>query len=135
MAIRPYRDSPLTCVFPFPFLSLPIMIIVIIMINYNQQMKRNPTSVEAFDISQSNSEHSRHWFFKGGTIGPASNVITCGWIYLYISHLCTCRLVIDGKEVEESLMDLVIGTLEANRNNSLIAFRYGFSFCDSFVHL
>lgn len=28
-------------------------------------MKRNPTSVEAFDISQSNSEHSRHWFFKG----------------------------------------------------------------------
>jgi hypothetical protein len=36
----------------------------------------------------------------------------------------TARLVIDGKEVEESLMDLVIRTLEANPNNSLIAFRY-----------
>jgi hypothetical protein len=31
--------------------------------------------------------------------------------------------VIDGQEVEESLMDLVIRTLEANPNNSLIAFR------------
>lgn len=65
---------------------------------FTEEMKRNPTSVEAFDISQSNSEHSRHWFFKG-------------------------RLVIDGQEVEESLMDLVIRTLEANPNNSLIAFR------------
>ena len=26
---------------------------------------RNPTNVECFDIAQSNSEHSRHWFFKG----------------------------------------------------------------------
>lgn len=26
--------------------------------------KRNPTSVECFDLAQSNSEHSRHWFFK-----------------------------------------------------------------------
>ena len=27
------------------------------------QIKRNPTNVECFDLSQSNSEHSRHWFF------------------------------------------------------------------------
>ena len=27
-------------------------------------LKRNPTNVECFDLSQSNSEHSRHWFFK-----------------------------------------------------------------------
>ena len=27
--------------------------------------KRNPTNVELFDLSQSNSEHSRHWFFNG----------------------------------------------------------------------
>ncbi len=27
-------------------------------------LKRNPTSVECFDLAQSNSEHSRHWFFK-----------------------------------------------------------------------
>ena len=28
------------------------------------EMGRNPTNVELFDIAQSNSEHSRHWFFK-----------------------------------------------------------------------
>jgi len=27
---------------------------------------RNPTTVECFDLAQSNSEHSRHWFFKVG---------------------------------------------------------------------
>ena len=26
---------------------------------------RNPTDIELFDLSQSNSEHSRHWFFRG----------------------------------------------------------------------
>uniref|UniRef100_A0A8C1V981 Phosphoribosylformylglycinamidine synthase n=1 Tax=Cyprinus carpio TaxID=7962 RepID=A0A8C1V981_CYPCA len=30
-----------------------------------QKVKRNPTSVECFDLAQSNSEHSRHWFFRG----------------------------------------------------------------------
>ena len=29
-------------------------------------LKRNPTSVELFDLAQSNSEHSRHWFFRVG---------------------------------------------------------------------
>lgn len=28
-------------------------------------IKRDPTSVELFDMAQSNSEHSRHWFFRG----------------------------------------------------------------------
>ena len=28
------------------------------------KLKRDPTSVELFDLAQSNSEHSRHWFFK-----------------------------------------------------------------------
>ena len=27
---------------------------------------KRPTNVELFDLSQSNSEHSRHWFFRGG---------------------------------------------------------------------
>jgi len=27
--------------------------------------KRNPTSVECFQLGQANSEHSRHWFFRG----------------------------------------------------------------------
>lgn len=29
-----------------------------------KKLKRDPTSVELFDLAQSNSEHSRHWFFK-----------------------------------------------------------------------
>jgi phosphoribosylformylglycinamidine synthase len=60
-------------------------------------IKRDPTNVECFDLSQSNSEHSRHWFFRG-------------------------KLVIDGKEVPETLMKIVKSTYEANPNNSVIAF-------------
>ena len=32
---------------------------------FRDKVGRNPTNVECFDIAQSNSEHSRHWFFKG----------------------------------------------------------------------
>jgi phosphoribosylformylglycinamidine synthase len=60
-------------------------------------IKRNPTNVECFDLSQSNSEHSRHWFFRG-------------------------KLVVDGREVSETLMKIVKATYEANKNNSVIAF-------------
>ena len=60
-------------------------------------IKRNPTNVECFDLSQSNSEHSRHWFFRG-------------------------RLIVDGNEVTDTLMKIVKATYEANRNNSVIAF-------------
>ena len=31
---------------------------------FTQDVKRDPTNVELFDIAQSNSEHSRHWFFR-----------------------------------------------------------------------
>ena len=62
-----------------------------------KDIKRNPTNVECFDLSQSNSEHSRHWFFRG-------------------------RLVVDGKEIPGNLMKIVKATWEANRNNSVIAF-------------
>jgi len=58
---------------------------------------RNPTNVECFDLSQSNSEHSRHWFFRG-------------------------KLIVDSREVPETLMKIVKATYEANRNNSIIAF-------------
>jgi phosphoribosylformylglycinamidine synthase len=61
-------------------------------------LKRDPTSVEIFDLSQSNSEHSRHWFFGG-------------------------RMVIDGEEQRESLFDLVKSTLiKGEGSNSVIAF-------------
>ncbi len=62
-----------------------------------KDIRRNPTNVECFDLSQSNSEHSRHWFFRG-------------------------RLIVDGKEVPGTLMKIVKATWEANRNNSIIAF-------------
>jgi phosphoribosylformylglycinamidine synthase len=29
------------------------------------EIGRDPTNVELFDMAQSNSEHSRHWFFAG----------------------------------------------------------------------
>ena len=63
-----------------------------------EQVGRDPTDVELFDIAQSNSEHSRHWFFKG-------------------------RLVIDGSEAPRNLMELLRAPLDANPRNSVIAFK------------
>ena len=60
--------------------------------------RRNPTNVECFDIAQSNSEHSRHWFFRG-------------------------RLRIDGEEMPDDLMAMIQQPLMANPGNSTIAFR------------
>ncbi|KAH9622733.1 hypothetical protein KSS87_018576 [Heliosperma pusillum] len=65
---------------------------------FKDDIKRNPTNVELFDIAQSNSEHSRHWFFMG-------------------------KLVIDGKPVDKTLMQIVKSTLKANPNNSVIGFK------------
>lgn len=65
---------------------------------FSDHLKRNPTNVECFDLGQSNSEHSRHWFFKG-------------------------RLIIDGKEVPHTLMELIKGPFKRNPNNSIIAFK------------
>ena len=60
--------------------------------------KRNPTNVELFDLSQSNSEHSRHWFFNG--------------------------ILIDNKRVlPHSLFKMVKNTLNCcNTTNSVLAF-------------
>lgn len=65
---------------------------------FRERIGRNPTSVELFDIAQSNSEHSRHWFFKG-------------------------KLIIDGQEIPETLMELVRRPLETHPNRSILAFR------------
>ncbi|XP_051116173.1 probable phosphoribosylformylglycinamidine synthase, chloroplastic/mitochondrial [Andrographis paniculata] len=65
---------------------------------FMEDIKRNPTNVELFDIAQSNSEHSRHWFFTG-------------------------NLVIDGQPVDRTLMQIVKSTLQANPNNSVIGFK------------
>ncbi|XP_074649694.1 phosphoribosylformylglycinamidine synthase-like [Tubulanus polymorphus] len=64
---------------------------------FMKKLKRNPTNVECFDLAQSNSEHSRHWFFKG-------------------------RMVVDGKEDELSLFQMVMSTQRASNQNNLIKF-------------
>jgi phosphoribosylformylglycinamidine synthase len=58
---------------------------------------RNPTIVEIMDLNNANSEHSRHGFFRG-------------------------KQVIDGQEVDETLMEMVKSTLDANPKGSVIAF-------------
>lgn len=62
-----------------------------------QKVQRNPTSVECFDLAQSNSEHSRHWFFKG-------------------------RLLVDGEEKEASLFEMIMKTQESSNPNNVIKF-------------
>jgi phosphoribosylformylglycinamidine synthase len=61
-------------------------------------MHRNPTNVECFDLSQSNSEHSRHWFFKG-------------------------KLIIDGTPAASTLIEMIQSPLTKNKRNSIIAFK------------
>eukprot|EP01041_Mallomonas_annulata_P005254 gene5254-10510_t len=63
---------------------------------FKEKLQRDPTDVECFDMGQSNSEHSRHWFFGG-------------------------RMIIDGETKEQSLFSLVKGTL-SEPSNSIIAF-------------
>ncbi|BBG95934.1 purine biosynthesis 4, partial [Prunus dulcis] len=65
---------------------------------FREDIKRNPTTVELFDIAQSNSEHSRHWFFTG-------------------------KIIIDGQPMDRTLMQIVKSTLQANPNNSVIGFK------------
>ncbi|XP_020774474.2 phosphoribosylformylglycinamidine synthase [Boleophthalmus pectinirostris] len=62
-----------------------------------QRVKRNPTSVECFDLAQSNSEHSRHWFFRG-------------------------RMLIDGQEQTETLFSLIMDTQSHTNPNNIIKF-------------
>ena len=54
---------------------------------FQTQLRRDPTNVELFDIAQSNSEHSRHWFFKAD-------------------------LFLDGEKTPHSLFDLVKAPLK-----------------------
>ncbi|CAK9831747.1 Phosphoribosylformylglycinamidine synthase [Anthophora retusa] len=61
------------------------------------KLKRNPTSVECFDLAQSNSEHSRHWFFKG-------------------------RMIVDGEEAKRSLIDMIMETQKYSNPNNTIKF-------------
>ncbi len=59
---------------------------------------RNPTIVEIMDLNNANSEHSRHGFFRG-------------------------KQIIDGKEQQETMFELVFSTLEEHPQGSIIAFK------------
>ncbi|XP_050484898.1 phosphoribosylformylglycinamidine synthase [Bombus huntii] len=61
------------------------------------KLKRNPTSVECFDLAQSNSEHSRHWFFKG-------------------------QMIVDGEKMKQSLIDMIMETQKYSNPNNTIKF-------------
>ena len=61
-------------------------------------MQRNPSSMELVDLAQSNSEHSRHWFFNG------------------IMNIGNFRET-------KTLMDYIKEPLQCNKNNSVIAFK------------
>lgn len=65
---------------------------------FKEKLQRDPTDVECFDMGQSNSEHSRHWFFGG-------------------------KIVLDGVEMPQTLFQMVKATLtESAQQNSVIAF-------------
>lgn len=62
------------------------------------ELKRNPTNLELLDLSQSNSEHARHWFFKG-------------------------KLIKDDIILPKSLFQLVKDTQKYTNDRSIVAFR------------
>lgn len=64
---------------------------------FAKKMRRNPTDVECFQLGQANSEHSRHWVFRG-------------------------KIVIDGVPMKETLFQVVKSTLAAHPEGSVIAF-------------
>ncbi|XP_018567396.1 phosphoribosylformylglycinamidine synthase [Anoplophora glabripennis] len=72
-------------------------------------LKRNPTNVECFDLAQSNSEHSRHWFFKG-------------------------KMIVDGVEYEESLIDIIVNTQKHTNPNNVIKFSDNSSAIKGYIH-
>ena len=64
---------------------------------FRDKLKRDPSDVECFDMGQSNSEHSRHWFFGG-------------------------KQILDNIEQENTLFKMVKATLKTSNQNSIIAF-------------
>lgn len=73
-------------------------------------LKRNPTTVELFDCAQSNSEHSRHWFFRG-------------------------KMFINGSEKPQSLIQMIMKTQTSSNSNNTIKFSDNSSAIYGFKHL
>lgn len=77
---------------------------------FEKTLKRNPTTVELFDCAQSNSEHSRHWFFRG-------------------------KMIVDGIEQPQSLIRMIMGTQSHTNANNTIKFSDNSSAIKGFKHL
>ncbi|MFC1987461.1 phosphoribosylformylglycinamidine synthase [Chloroflexota bacterium] len=60
-------------------------------------LRRDPTDIELFMLGNNNSEHARHWYFKG-------------------------KLIIDGQETSDTLFQMVKSTLLKQPANSILAF-------------
>lgn len=76
---------------------------------FQNVLKRNPTNVELFDCAQCNSEHSRHWFFKG-------------------------KMIVDGKEERQSLIEMIIDTQRHSNQNNTVKFSDNSSAIKGYVH-
>lgn len=76
---------------------------------FKNVLKRNPTNVELFDCAQCNSEHSRHWFFKG-------------------------KMIVDGVEEKQSLIDMIIDTQRYSNPNNTVKFSDNSSAIKGYVH-
>lgn len=72
-------------------------------------LKRNPTNVELFDCAQCNSEHSRHWFFKG-------------------------KLTVDGKPKKQSLIEMICDTQRHTNPNNTVKFSDNSSAIKGYQH-
>lgn len=77
---------------------------------FKNVLKRDATSVELFDCAQSNSEHSRHWFFKG-------------------------LMIIDGVPQEQSLIKMIINTQNNSNLNNTISFSDNSSAIRGYKHI
>lgn len=76
---------------------------------FQNTLKRNPTNVELFDCAQCNSEHSRHWFFKG-------------------------KIIVDDVEEKQSLIEQIIATQESSNSNNTVKFSDNSSAIKGFIH-
>lgn len=76
---------------------------------FKDTLKRDPTTVELFDCAQSNSEHSRHWFFRG-------------------------KMIIDGQEQPQSLIRMIMATQSTTNQNNTIKFSDNSSAIKGFKH-
>ncbi|KRY91478.1 Phosphoribosylformylglycinamidine synthase, partial [Trichinella pseudospiralis] len=67
---------------------------------FKYKLKRNPTDVEIYDLTQSNSEVCRHWFFKG-------------------------KLIVENELQPLSMLQMVKDTQSFSTENNILKFSYG----------